>query len=157
MRIFRLLAAVTLLALLAACDNSPKRPPKPATVAEQPAAEAPAKAEVQAPTPAARPLKPASAEATAPLFGTWAVDLAECEKPEATITISVARYESNEQKCSISGLGDNGDGSYTANLACSGGKTERVAMTPLFAPTGEGIGIVWLDRGNQAATVLRCK
>ena len=42
-----------------------------------------------------------------------------------------------------------GDGSFT--LACGG---ETIAMTPVFAPSGEGINIVWGDGKKQ--TVLRC-
>jgi hypothetical protein len=29
-------------------------------------------------------------------------------------------------------------------------------MRPLFGPSGEGIGLTYLDRGNQEATVFRC-
>jgi hypothetical protein len=153
MPMLRLITAAALLTLLAACDDSPKPPAASAPAAEAPAAEAPAKTPAPAPS---QPLLPASAEATAPLFGTWAADLAQCANPAATIAISVARYESAEAKCDITRLGDNGDGSYTATLACTGG-TEQVAMTPLFTPTGEGIGIAWPDRDNKRTTVLRCQ
>jgi hypothetical protein len=35
--------------------------------------------------------------------------------------------------------------------------TERIAMNPVFAPTGEGITFTYLDRGNEEVTVLRCE
>lgn len=136
--------------LLAACDNSPKPPATP------PAAEAPAAPAAEPAAPAA-PVVAASAEATAPLFGVWAADLADCGT--SAITISAARFEGAENSCDIGGLSDNGDGSFTATLSCTGegaAASERVSMRPLFAPTGEGIGLTYLDRGNSEVTVLRC-
>ena len=53
----------------------------------------------------------------------------------------------------------NGDGSFTAAMDCNSQGTkasERIKMRPLFAPTGEGIGLTYLDRNNTEATVLRC-
>jgi len=139
----RLALAVPLIAILAACDNSPK-PQTPATI--QPAAEAPATA------------APASPAAAAPLFGTWAAVPANCGT--AAITISATRFEGAENRCDITTLADNGDGTFTVNLACTGEgqvASESVRMTPVSAPTGEGVVLDYLDRGGEKVTLLRCK
>lgn len=149
----RLIVSVALVSLLAACDNSPK--PPPAQQAATPAAPAPATA--AAPASPSAPAVAASNEATAPLMGSWAADLAACGS--AAITISATRFDGAENKCEITSLTDNGDGSFTANLSCTGegaAASERISMRPLFAPTGEGIGLTYLDRGNTETTVLRC-
>jgi hypothetical protein len=113
-----------------------------------------------APAPAApAPTVPAD---TAPLFGTWAANLAWCSGSGegGPITISATRFEGSENLCDITELADNGDGSFTAALSCTGEgqtATERVTMTPVFAPTGEGVTLSYLDRGGEKVTVLRCK
>lgn len=138
--------ALPLLALLAACDNSPKPPASQAPAATQPAASAPATA------------RPADSAAAAPLFGTWAANLANCGS--AAVIISATRFEGAENQCDITSLSDNADGTFTAGLACSGeGQTasENVQMTPVFAPTGEGVVLNYLDRGGERVTLLRCR
>ena len=44
-------------------------------------------------------------------------------------------------------------------MSCSAnGQTskERISMRPIFAPTGEGIDLIYLDRNNLKSEVLRC-
>jgi hypothetical protein len=44
-------------------------------------------------------------------------------------------------------------------MTCNGEGTrssERIAMRPLFGPSGEGVGLTYLDRGNEEVTVFRC-
>lgn len=93
----------------------------------------------------------------APLFGTWALDPKQCGGQ--VLKISKTRFEGADNGCDISGYTDNGDGTYTAAMSCtSGGQTaaENIQMRPIFAPTGEGIDLVYLNRDNLATTVLRC-
>jgi hypothetical protein len=69
-------------------------------------------------------------------------------------------HEGAENGCEITGFTDNGNGSFNAALTCeSQGQTadETIQMRPIFAPTGEGIDMVYLDRDNAAFTVLRCR
>ncbi|MHB1109504.1 MAG: hypothetical protein ACYCZU_04170 [Devosia sp.] len=146
MPFLRLTLALPLIVVLAACDNSPKPPATQAPPASQPAAEAPAAT------------TPASPAAAAPLLGTWAAVLADCGT--AAVTISATRFEGAENRCDIKALADNGDGTFTASLACTGeGQTasESVQMTPVVAPTGEGVVLNYLDRGGEKVTLLRCK
>jgi hypothetical protein len=88
----------------------------------------------------------------APLFGSWALDPAACSQ---TLKISRTRFEGAESGCDITGYVDNGDGSYTASLSC-GSAQEQIKMRPVFAPTGEGIELTYLNRDNQETLVLRC-
>lgn len=146
MLFLRLTLALPLIVVLAACDNSPKPPATQAPAATQPATQAPA-----APTLA-------SAAAAAPLFGTWAAVPADCAT--AAVTISATRLEGVENQCDVTALADNGDGTFTASLACTGEgqiASESVQMTPVFAPTGEGVVLNYLDRGDKKVTLLRCK
>lgn len=83
-----------------------------------------------------------------PLLGTWSPDLSQCANGQSQTVITPTRFEGPGRSCSLS-LTDNGDGTFT--LACSG---ETVKMTPVFAPTGEGINLVFGDGSKQ--TVLRC-
>jgi hypothetical protein len=125
----------------------PLRPLRPV-----PAATAPAEA---ATAPAGTPAAPASD--AAPLFGSWGFDAPACSSP---ILISATSFEGAENTCEIGGFTDNGDGSFTASLDCSSqGQTanERVAMTPIFGPQGEGIRLSYLDRGGDPVTVFRCR
>ena len=129
--------------LLAACSGS--EPAAPATSSEA--------------APAATPVAaaPASDDALAPLFGTWALDPSQCSGP--VLKISKARFEGAENGCDITSFSDNGNGTYTAAMSCTAeGQTanESIQMRPIFAPTGEGIDLVYLNRENLAATVLRC-
>lgn len=150
MRPFHLLAALPLVAALAACDQSPQAPAPPSTPAAQPAATTPAAAAPAAATPAGTP--------AAPLFGSWAADLRDCGT--FAVEISATRFLGAENQCDITELVDNGDGTFTASLACiSEGQatSERIRMTPVFAPTGEGVTLRYLDRGDTEATLLRCR
>jgi hypothetical protein len=138
----RLLLACSIPLILSACDQNPAPP--------QSAAQA---------TPASAPAsQPADADSeTAPLFGRWAADLSNCGTP---IVISATSFEGAENICDITEFADNGDGSFTASMSCTGeGQTvtERIAMTPLFGPAGEGIRLNYLDRGGDPVTVFRCK
>ncbi|RYE10225.1 MAG: hypothetical protein EOP22_05740 [Hyphomicrobiales bacterium] len=140
----RLLPIAVLPALLlAACGGEPA-PTPPAASAAAPAA-----------TPAVA--APASDELLAPLFGTWALDPSQCGGP--VLKISKARFEGAENGCDISGFTDNGDGTFTAAMSCTAeGQTagESIKMRPIFAPTGEGIDLTYVDRDNLETTVLRC-
>jgi hypothetical protein len=132
--------------LLAACGNNP---PAPAgeQPAPQPAAEAPA-------TPATA--APAAAADAAPLFGTWGFDAPACSAP---IRISATAFEGAENSCEITALADNGDGTFTAALACAGqgeSADEAVVMEPIFGPVGEGIRLTYPDRGGEPVLVFRC-
>ncbi|HWA18228.1 MAG TPA: hypothetical protein VG757_04475 [Devosia sp.] len=139
------LAALGVPLLLAACSGGPP----PATPADSSSA-----------APQAAAAAPANNDSLAPLFGTWAADLGQCGQQTGPIKISQTRFEGAENGCDITGYTDNGDGTFTAALACqSQGQTanENIRMRPIFAPTGEGIDLVYVDRDNQAFTVLRCK
>lgn len=143
MTVRTLLGATSLLLVLAACGSN--EAPAPAPTPSSPAAEAAA-------APAA-----ASDEALAPLFGTWALDPAQCDGP--VLRISQTRFEGAENGCDISGYTDNGDGTFTAVMTCMGGGqavSESIMMRPLYAPTGEGIDLTYLNRDNLETTVLRC-
>lgn len=149
-------AAVLLLALplLAACDGSPPPDAPDADAAAAPAAEAPA-----TPVTAA----PAVDAAMAPLFGTFAADLAWCGGDAGgdgyPVTITPTQFEGRENVCSIDGITDLGEGSYEALLSCAAeGQTvnERLELVPIFAPSGEGLRITYTDRGGATTTLLRC-
>jgi hypothetical protein len=148
MQHLRLVAvAIPVLLAVAACGGG-----------NQPAAPAP-EASAPAPAPAAPTTvsTPADQKALAPLFGTWALDLASCGKQ--VLTISATRFEGPGSGCDITGFTDNGDGTYTAAMSCTAdGQTskERISMRPIFGPTGEGIDLVYLDRKNLQSEVLRC-
>lgn len=155
MAVSRLAALLLALPLLAACDSEQQPPEAAAT----PASTAPA-AEAQ---PAPEPVAVAAAEAdTAPLFGTFAKELSWCdgEGEGFPVTISAASFQGYENSCDITELTDNGDGSFGAELSCTGeGQTveESLVLVPVFAPSGEGINITYVDRGNDRTTLLRCE
>ncbi len=151
----RLAAAAAVLALLAACDNSPKPPPQqPAAPATTAPASGAAPAAAPAATPAAAPQAAAAGDATAPLMGRWSADPATCGS--ADITITATRFEGAQNQCDITALTDKGDGSFNAAMSCGSAGTQNVNMRPLFAPSGEAIGLTWIDRGNEQTTVYRC-
>lgn len=131
--------ALTLLIPLAACSNG-SPPPAPAASSSLPAAQT------------AEPL-PASGDNLAPLFGTWALDIAQCESQ--ALNISNTRFEGPGSGCDVSGYTDNGDGTFTAAVSCDGA-AEEIKMRPIFSPAGEGIDLTYLNRENLASTVLRC-
>jgi hypothetical protein len=150
MKLLRLAILGVSLAL-AACSGGtpPAAPAASSSAAPQGAAAAPSAAAA-----------PANAESLAPLFGTWAADLSQCGQTAGPIKISASRFDGAENGCDIGGFTDNGDGTFTAALACqSQGQTakENIKMRPIFAPTGEGIDLIYVDRDNQAFTVLRCE
>lgn len=158
MRSSRLVLLVAVLPLLAACDNSPKPPAAPSQPAAVQTPAAPTPPAPKPPVASTQPpiaSRPASNALVAPVLGEWAVDLNDCGEESSTITIADNAFSGAENSCDISGFGDNGDGTLTATLQC-GGNTERVLMEPLFAPSGEGIGLTYLDRGSDEFTVLRC-
>lgn len=138
MKLASVIAFTTLLMPLAACSNG-SPPPAPAASSQPAAAVAAA--------------TPASGDSLAPLFGTWALDLAQCAKQ--TLKISKARFEGPGTGCDVSGYTDNGDGTFTADVSC-GGAAEKIKMRPIYAPTGEGIDLTYLNRDNTVSTVLRC-
>jgi hypothetical protein len=145
------LAAIAMSALLLAACNGGDKPAAETPVAETSAAVTPVAA---APAAVATP---ASSRALKSLFGTWAPDLANCG--DQAIKISATAFEGAGNTCSVSGYTDNGDGTFTAAMSCSSsGKSadEKVQMRPIFAPSGEGIDLVYLSRNNQKAEVLRC-
>ena len=75
------------------------------------------------------------------------------------LKISKKSFAGSGSSCTISAFSDNGDGSYTATMSCkANGQTsqERIQMRPIFAPTGEGIDLTYLDRNNLKSEVLRC-
>jgi len=141
MRLIRLTAFAPIV-LLAACGGGTP-PAQPSSAASVPATN----------TAVAAPA-PAGDDALKPLFGTWALDPAQCTGP--VLKISKAKFEGDTASCDISGYTDNGDGSYTADMNC-GGTAEKVQMRPIFAPTGEGVDLTYLNRNNLASEVLRCR
>jgi hypothetical protein len=176
MNAFRAALVLILAGLLAACgDNS--QPPAPAppaqttatpTVRTQPAPVAPLpttaveqpQVAVTAPQPAPasqRPLSRQQQAALQPLFGVWAADLNSCDR--GAIEISQTRFQGAENGCDIISFVDTGNWNFIATLSCqSQGQAiqERIGMIPLYAPSGEAIGMTYLDRNNQAVTVYRC-
>ena len=94
MRRIRLVAiAIPILLAVAACGggNQPNPPSSQAST--------------QTPAPAPTTVSgPADQKALAPLFGTWALDLASCGKQ--ALTISAKRFEGPGSGCDITGLTD---------------------------------------------------
>ena len=146
MRHLPLLAvAIPAALLLAACGGGTPPPPQTASTASS---AQPATTQVST---------PAKADAIKPLIGNWGLDPANCG--DQVLKISAKRFEGPGSGCDISGFTDNGDGTYTAAMSCKAdGQTsnERIQMRPIFAPTGEGIDLVYLDRKNLTTEVLRC-
>jgi len=153
MRYVRLAAVLVPALLLTACGGGSNPPPA------QPSAQ-PSTAQPEAPAPApAAPAqtKPASDKDLAPLFGSWGLDPANCGAQ--VLKISKKRFEGPGSGCDITGFNDNGDGTYTATMTCTAkgqSSTERIQMRPIFAPSGEGIDLTYLDRDNLKSEVLRC-
>jgi len=148
------LAAIAVPALLLAACSGGNPPPAASSTADQSTTAAPAPA---APTQPVADAKPADDKALAPLFGSWGLDPANCS--DQVLKISKTRFEGPGSGCDISGYTDNGDGTYTATMSCTAsGQTsnEKIQMRPIFAPTGEGIDLVYLDRNSEQSEVLRC-
>ncbi|MEO8756867.1 MAG: hypothetical protein ABI398_03805 [Devosia sp.] len=143
MRHLRLAAIVVPALLLAACGGG------------TPPAQPQASSAAPAPTPAVT--TPAKADDLKPLLGNWGLDPANCG--DQVLKISTKRFEGPGSGCDITGFTDNGDGTYIAAMSCvADGQTskERIQMRPIFAPTGEGIDLVYLDRKGLKSEVLRC-
>lgn len=151
MRRFSAILALPLLAALAACGGG--TPETPATT--PPPAETPAETPPAAETPATQ--SPAAEADLGPIFGSWGFDAPACTAP---IVIAANSFQGAENSCEISGFTDNGDGSYTAAMSCSSqGQTanERVAMTPIFGPQGEGVRLDYLDRDGDPVNLFSCR
>jgi hypothetical protein len=148
----RLAAVAASMLILAACSGGgggTSSSSQQSSAAQQ--TEAPAKTTQVA-------AKPATEKDLKPLYGSWGLDPANCG--DQVLKISKARFEGPGSGCDITGYTDNGDGTYTAAMTCSAsGKSsdEKIQMRPIFAPTGEGIDLVYLDRKNQQTEVLRCE
>ena len=145
MRHLPLLAVVIPAALLLAACGGGTPPPQTASTASS------------TPPTTTQVSTPASGDALKPLIGDWGLDPANCG--DQVLKISAKRFEGPGSGCDITGFTDNGDGTYTAAMNCTAnGQTskERIQMRPIFAPTGEGIDLVYLDRKNLASEVLRC-
>jgi hypothetical protein len=152
MRYLHLAAVMVPALLLTACGGGSN--PPPAQPSAQPSQQQPA-----APAPANPPQgKPAGDKDLAALIGSWGLDPANCG--DQVLKISKKRFEGPGSGCDITGFTDNGDGTFTAAMSCkANGQTsqERIQMRPIFAPTGEGIDLVYLDRDNLKSEVLRCE
>jgi hypothetical protein len=134
------------LPLLAACSNDQAPPKLPA---EAPAASTQAAATPAA--PASAPAQPAAVKVpagAAPLIGTWAAALESCGDEGAVTVITATNYTSPAGSCDIS-LEPTKDGAFATS--CGG---DQMVLTPVFAPTGEGINVVVGEGKRQ--TVLRC-
>jgi hypothetical protein len=151
-RFMRALSLLPLLLVVPLASCGGDNPPASSSSTQSVAATAPAAAPAQAASG-----KPAKGADLTPLFGTWALDPAQCDGQ--VLKISKTRLDGPGSGCDISGFVDNGNGSFTASMSCaSNGQTatERISMRPIFAPSGEGIDLVYLDRQNLASEVLRC-
>jgi hypothetical protein len=177
MSLSRLALSLAALALLAACDNSPKPPPggqeastapttTTTTAAEAPPATTTTTTAVQTPPPetttvAATPApqqSAAGADGSDALTGSWAADPANCAT--RAITITPTTFEGAENRCEIGNLTDNQDGSFSAALSCTSegqSASETIVMRPIFGPLGEGINLTYPDRDNLDVTVFRCE
>ena len=153
MRQLRLAAIVFPALLLSACGGGNPPPAQPSAAASSQAAATPAPS-----APATKVASPADDKALAPLFGTWGLDPANCG--DQVLKISKTRFEGPGSGCDIAGFTDNGDGTYTADMTCTANgqsAKEKISMRPIFAPTGEGIDLVYLNRNNDKSEVLRCE
>lgn len=141
MRALSLLAFVLIIPLAGCGGDAP-----PAAGSSSASPDAPAAAAM-----------PANDDDLQPLFGTWALDPSQCGGQ--VLKISKTRFEGPGSACDVAGYADNGNGTYTATMSCTANgqtSTERISMRPIFAPSGEGIDLVYLDRQNLASEVLRC-
>ena len=147
MRQFRLVAIILPALLLTACGGGST--PAPAQPSAQP--------DVPAPQPVVQSTTPAKDADLKPLFGSWGLDPSNCG--DQVLKISKKQFAGPGSTCDITGWSTNGNGTYTAAMSCKANgqaSTERIQMRPIFAPTGEGIDLVYLDRNNLQSEVLRC-
>jgi hypothetical protein len=158
MRQFRLAVLILPALVLAACSSGNNAPASSSsTVADNTAPTPPPAVSSEALAAPVKTGTPANAKDLKPLLGTWGLDPANCG--DQVLKISAKRFEGPGSGCDITGFSDNGDGTYTASMSCTaGGQTsnERINMRPIFAPTGEGIDLIYLDRNNLKSEVLRC-
>ena len=144
------LAVLVLPLLLAACESG-------TPTATPPAAETPGPVQVEQPVVAAEPASSANTKLDLqPLVGSWGYDAPTCSAP---IAISETAFRGLENVCEITDWTVDGD-TYTATMTCTGEgstATERVAMTALFGPRGEGLRLNYLDRGGDPVLVFRCR
>jgi len=149
MRHLHFAAVIVPALLLTACGGGSNPPPaQPSASQQQPAT----------PAPAAPKGKPANDKDLQPLIGNWGLDPANCG--DQVLKISKKRFEGPGSGCDITAFTDNGDGTFTAAMTCKANdqtSQERIQMRPIFAPTGEGIDLVYLDRNNLKSQVLRCE
>lgn len=134
------LCLLLVLPVLAACDSSPKAP------ASNSANAAPAKPAVSKPAAAVPAGFPIGAR---PMLGTWATDSAACADPAKVIAVTASSYDIGGKTCDLA-LKDNGDGSFAATCG-----NQRMTLTPIFGPSGEGIRIAAGDA--KPTNVFRCK
>lgn len=132
------LAILAALPLLAACESSAP-PTQSNNTATKPAATKPA---------AVRPVAPANFPFNArPLLGTWGADAASCN---GNATVVTATTYAVGGKSSDLQLTDNKDGSFTATI-----EGQRLTLTPIFGPPGEGIRVAAGDA--KPTNVFRCR
>lgn len=143
MRLAATAVFVVALPLLAACSNDQAPKPAAETPAPRPAVTAPATPGPATPAPTTAKL-PSGAE---PLIGTWAAALSDCGNAGAVTTITATSYASPAGRCEMN-LKPSNDGFVTA---CG---NAQMTLTPVFAPSGEGVNVVVGDGKRQ--TVLRC-
>jgi hypothetical protein len=134
------LCLLLVLPFLAACDsNTPKAPGGDSATAapSKPAATKPA-----ATVPANFPI------GARPMLGTWAADLGNCGDTARILTVSATTYAVGTKSCDLT-LADNKDGSFAATCG-----SQKMTLTPIFGPTGEGIRIAQGDA--KPTNVFRC-
>ena len=143
MRLATTLAIVVAALSLAGCGGgAPPAGPAGGT----PASSGPAEPEPATPTaPATAANLPVGAQ---PLLGTWSADLAACGNAQAVTVITASSLVSPARTCVIA-LADNKDGSFSTTCG-----PDKLQLTPIFAPTGEGINLV-VGAGDRQ-TLLRC-
>jgi hypothetical protein len=129
------LATLAILPLLAACDSSspPAQSGGAATTPAKPAAVKPA-------APVGFPFN------ARPMLGTWASDGAQCASNPTVITATT--YTVGGKSAPLA-LTDNKDGTFTTTV-----NGQRLTLTPIFGPPGEGIRIAQGDA--RSTNVFRC-
>lgn len=144
-----ILPALGLCAALAACGPGSVNPPdEPAEPIQTP--------EAMIPAPNASG-ESAFAGGPKSFVGTWAADLAWCERPQGErrpIVITPMRFEGYENSCAIASIDETGGG-YDARLACrseGAQREERVRMSV----SGDVLNLIYLDRDGAQVKLGRC-
>ena len=135
-----ILSLLLVLPFLAACDSSTPKAPAGGTATTAPAK--PAATKPAATVPASFPI------GARPMLGTWAADLANCGDAAKLLTVSATTYAVAGKSCDLA-VTDSKDGSFAATC----GK-QKMTLTPIFGPSGEGIRIVQGDA--KPVNVFRC-